>query len=249
MQCKHAIGYIVGRAEGKTLIIPSACKQWDCPACAIRLQQQWRARIIHGINELGVDGWAFYTLTAHEHARGMVRSMSNIQNGWKRFSARLRRYAKCAGVPKIHYVRVYEQHQDGSVHWHMLASFTPTDWKQPEKPTSPGSRWVKDNARSCGMGYQVRVLAIEGHAGYAAAYVTKYMTKLENLFPKGTRVVQTSQGWPKKQADGQSEYVWSFMPNITEQDVFQWYAEGRDVVLGNEGYVTSDNLDQLKGVV
>lgn len=235
----------MGKKIGKVVITQTRCKMWTCDYCAKINREQWQARIIHGINTLNKPEWSFITLTAHENAKNYVTSMRNIQNGWKTLQTRIRRKIQEEGKAKsISYVRVYEQHKDGRVHWHMVLSWIPMDYKNPQKESDKGSRWVSDNARECGMGYQTKTLSIDGHGGYVASYVTKYLTKVESQWPKGTRIVQTSRDWPKKEIEESNEYHWTVQSDIRESDLTHWYKMGYEVYdLKARSEASYDNID------
>lgn len=190
--------YMVGvdpLAKLALLTLP-ACKRWSCAPCAARNGRRWIARILHGINTL--DGiWWMATITAHELTRGQERSMANLRAGWKKLYNRARRKH---GTRQ--YVKVWEHHRDGSFHLHFLVD---TNWSQ---------RWLKDNARSCGMGYQCESRKAE-NAGQVAGYISKYLVKqlhdAENgqRWPESLRRIEVSRAWPK-------------LPEMADFSRFRW---------------------------
>jgi hypothetical protein len=121
----------------------------------------------------------FITLTSHERLAASA-SLRVLPRAWSKLQERLRREAKGD------YLIVPELHKDGRVHLHGLFSH------------AVSKRWYKDNARACGLGYQVDLQEIKRDGG-VAAYITKYLTKsvLEPQFAKGFRRVRTTRGWPK----------------------------------------------------
>lgn len=121
----------------------------------------------------------FVTLTSHEKLSAAA-SIKVFASAWPMLRKRVSRRIEWE------YLMAPEQHRSGKLHIHML-----TTAKLPKK-------WWKDNARACGLGYQVAVEPIHD-AGKAAGYVLKYVTKsLEvQAWPKGFHRVRTSQGWPK----------------------------------------------------
>jgi len=180
--------YLIGVNENAktTILSQPACKMWNCEACAARNAKIWIACIINGCNKLGGD-WSFLTLTAHRKMRG-VSSVKSIREGWKKFYNRiLARNGKTS--ENIHYVKVWEQHADGTFHLHILIS------------VCYGTRWAKDNAAQCGLGFQADWNAAL-NAGTIAGYVAKYSLKNANIarggiaWPKGLHRIQKSQQWP-----------------------------------------------------
>lgn len=176
--------YITGISESDALAILTrpACKMWNCATCAARNARRWIARIIHGVNRMDtVDGWRMFTLTAHEKMRGRSSSVLNLREGWKKLYNRLRRE-----FGTNNYARVWESHADGSFHLHGLV-----DCNIPK-------RWLRNNARQCGMGYQVDISLIE-NAGQVAGYISKYFLKSEVIgqYPKGLRRIEVSRNWLK----------------------------------------------------
>lgn len=246
MPCENFDGWLVGRKPGQIVIGKTRCGMWTCGYCAKKNQEIWQAKIINGINLLKKPEWSFITLTAHENATNYVMSMKNIQNGWKTLQTRIRRKIKDEGKENsFSYARVYEQHKDGRVHWHMVCSWVPVDYKEPKKKTDKGSRWISDNARECGLGYQTKTLKIEGHGGYVASYVVKYLTKVENEWPKGTRLVQTSRDWPKSEISEKSEYTWKTQREITEYDLSVWFRRGDEIYdINTREDVTYDRINE-----
>lgn len=182
----------------KILMLKPPCKLWACPYCAARNAKRWIARIIHGCNNMDTEnGWFMFTLTAHEKWRGLEKSVKNLRQGWKKLYNRMRREF---GISK--YVKVWEMHKDGTFHLHgLIDSIIP-------------QRWLKNNARQCGMGYQVEIHKVD-NAGQVAGYVAKYFMKSEFeqnsgvSFPKGLRRIECSRNWielPDLQAD--SDWQW-----------------------------------------
>lgn len=192
--CLFMVGFDV---EAKiALLTHPACKRWSCAPCAARNGRRWIARILHGINTL--DGiWWMATVTAHERWRGQEKSLKNLRQGWRKLYDRARRKHGTSS-----YVRVWEHHKDGSFHLHFLVD---TNWSE---------RWLKDNARGCGMGYQCEVHEVD-NAGQVVGYIAKYFMKqlddAENGYqwPENLRRVSVSQAWPK-------------LPQVADFSRFRW---------------------------
>jgi len=96
---------------------------------------------------------------------------------------------------------VPERHKDGRMHVHAIWNANVT------------KKWLKDNARKRGLGYQCEVLHIT-NSRYATRYVTKYVCKdFGDDLPAHFRRVRVSRNWvdipqPATQYDDlQWEYV------------------------------------------
>lgn len=209
--------YLTGtnkKAKTAMLIRPN-CKCWSCASCAMRNARYWIAKIINGVNKMDtVNSWHMFTLTAHEKWRKKDASVKNLRNGWKKLYNRIRREY---GIN--YYVKVWEQHNDGTFHLHGLI-----DAVIPE-------RWLKDNARGCGMGYQVEIHAVD-NAGQVAGYICKYFLKsqgtisVDNPFPKNLRRIEVSRNWlPLPEPQGFMVFDWVINKNREGQLRFAEYYE------------------------
>ena len=232
--------FLVGVSETtkQIVLLRPPCKKWSCPSCAARLANRWIARIIRYIDKNGHDDWWMFTLTAHEKWRGRTQSVRNLRGGWKRLYNRMRYEF---GVKD--YAKVWECHADGSFHLHGIIR-NPNDtlfWLEDYPPIFPHmtQRWLKDNARSCGMGYQVDFHNVE-NAGMVAGYIAKYFMKSETVgdYPKNMRRIEVSHGWDK-------------LPDLREKTVLTWHIQDtRDGQLTraqsyyNRGF---DIIDKVRG--
>jgi len=173
----------VSRYTETAILARPSCGMWNCPSCAARNAKRWIARIINHINRVGGE-WYMFTLTAHEKWRGTDASLINLRQGWKKLYNRMR---EKFGVSS--YVKVWEMHADSSFHLHGMVNR-----KIPKK-------WLKKNARQCGMGYQVDFHLVN-NAGQVAGYISKYFLKSQEQgkkwqFPKGLRRIEASRDWTK----------------------------------------------------
>lgn len=201
--CQNFIGIAVAEPENTSnmLIARLRCKMWSCEYCARVNRNIWRTHIIKRIGAIG-GKWCFITLTAHENAHKYNKTLENLRDGWKTLYDRLRRYF--AGAGKLEYVRVFEKHKTGRFHIHAIIKADVASDKE-------FKRWLKKNARECGMGYQADAKSItgDGSALLVASYICKYMTKdAQSLgdMPKGIRRIQTSQG------------IGAAKPTVTDED-------------------------------
>lgn len=212
--------YLTGISEPDciALLTRPSCKQWDCPSCAAKNAKRWIARVINHINRTGtVYGWHFFTLTAHEKMRGVSSSVKNLREGWKKLYNRILRKF---GVSS--YVKVWEAHNDGSFHLHGLMD------------AKIAKRWLKNNARECGMGYQVDIRTVS-NAGQVAGYISKYMVKsgLGSEYPKGLRRIEVSRDWIKL-PDLKADTLITWLINQTRdgqlRNAQHYYERGFDIL-------------------
>lgn len=220
---KNNTPYLIGvnKNEHKALLTKAACKCWDCETCAARSARTWIACLINGCKSLNTE-WFFLTLTSHRFKRG-TKSVQCLRDGWKKFYNRVLTHAKKT-AKDILYVRVWEQHEDGTFHIHVLINI------------SFGTRWAKKNAAACGMGYMADWRKID-NVGMAAGYVAKYTLKNASIarggiaWPKGLRRIEKSRNWPiLPQKEANLEWSWN---NANNRD-FQLYQAERLAVSGYE---------------
>lgn len=217
--------YLVGvnENEKQSLLTRPNCKMWNCEPCASSNARLWIAKIINGINRLGGE-WSFLTLTAHRHHR-KDKSVANLRQGWKKFYNRILAILG-KNAENLYYCKVWEQHKDGGFHLHILLS------------VCFGTRWAKDNAAQCGLGFQADWRQIN-NAGQVAGYVSKYTLKNATVargdiqWPKGLRRIETSRNWPilpKKEQD--SAWGWIVHATRTGQLISanEFYRRGFDIV-------------------
>jgi len=193
--------YLTGKnnEDKNAILLHATCHLWSCETCALRNARVWIARIIEGCNRL--DGeWSLLTITAHRKWR-KSKSITNLRQGWKKLINRIVYETKEDDYP-LYYVRVWEQHKDGSFHLHVLIN----------KIIS--TRWAKDASAECGMGNQADWRKVD-NVGQAAGYVAKYTLKNASVtrggveWPKGLRRIETSRNWPKlPEKYKENEYMW-----------------------------------------
>jgi len=166
-----SVPYLSGIGQNDILLIRGSCGMWSCPVCGAKRGKQWLARILDGMRVLNHKRWYFITLTAHENWRGTEPSLKNLRQGWKKLYNRMRRKY---GVSD--YVKVWEMHKDNTFHLHILIA------------RKIGKKWLKTNARQCGMGYMVDSSKSK-NGGQIAGYIAKYLLKgYENASPSKTSI-------------------------------------------------------------
>lgn len=234
--CPNYTAWLIGQDDNQAYITRARCGMWICPYCGPKNRSVWRAHLIDSIRKLGCQHWSFLTVTAHENARTIETSKKNLQSGSSKLIKRIRRIkAKQQDGESLEYVRVYEPHKDKAMHLHYivnLKTYANADSKPKgkKKHTKLCVRMIKDTSRSCGMGYQADAKNIDGHAGYVAAYITKYMTKGLDDLPKGTRRIQCSSGLSLRASQEQSQIDWYAQSDFREMDAVMLWSHHRDII-------------------
>lgn len=206
--------------NNRRLLTRTRCKQWTCKYCAEVNRKQWNARIIDFINKHKDLSWSWFTVTAHSAKRGAKKSLENLRGLWEKLVKRIKRNFD----GKIHYVRVFEKHKDGSYHIHCIISVHWTELKirkSKDGKTTSHDVWLDKQIRELGGGFYSHAANFDGqHAGYIAGYVSKYMTKLDADYKAELgriRHIQTSQGWDKLESE--SELEWQMKSGYYERDL------------------------------
>lgn len=254
ISCIRFKGIARASDDEKRYIAQLRCKQWDCAYCAFHNARQWRAALIHYINNSDHKQWSFWTVTVpkhiHNHDDTEARysmSLAVIKACWDKLMKRAKRH-----LGKFEYIRVIEQHKSGAAHIHLLVSAYMPDSKLVTRSDGSQyhySKWLKENAVACGFGYihDCHNLTDENgehwHAGGVAGYVTKYITKdlAENDgFRKKVRInkIQTSRGI--KRVNIESDMQWSLAPHIYEHELYIDDKPIFDVTTGQ--YVTKEHF-------
>jgi len=176
-------GLLIGwdRNSNRALVTRANCDSWNCPECARRMGEKWVLRAQIGVRQFIADGRVvdFVTITSHEKLTSFEATQAVWRKSWPVLYAAIKRQNR-----DLEYFIVPERHKDGRMHIHAL-------WTAGVR-----ERWLKDNARKRGLGYQAKIKHVET-AGHAVRYVTKYVGKgLGVDVPQRTRRVIVSQGWP-----------------------------------------------------
>lgn len=237
--CDNFNGVMISydKSKNTTFLSVSRCKSWYCEYCAVKNKRRWRAVIIDAINRSGKK-WSWFTLTAkgnsHKAPNSNKCTLDNLANNWDRFVKRLRRR-----YGSFSYVRVYEKHNSGNYHLHCLCSFWFDDIKTRRKGTDKeynDSPELRKIATDCGYGYMTHADNIDGHGGYVAGYITKYMTKMENEQREDfgrVRRIQTSRDIKYKSVN--TELEWRHM------DAFYLDDMSKELGLGHEVWNLNEN--------
>lgn len=236
--CPNYSVVIIKSEPGKKTIARARCKSWKCEYCAELNKFQWQTIMRYALNK--TDGtWQFVTFTAHQNWRGEA-SYTNIRKNGDKLWKRWRRLAAKHTTEKMHYIRILEPHKDESLHVHAFI-FAPMDiypdkvkrnYKNHTRSESNGTRWLKDNAKECGLGYQGDVKELSDKQK-GINYVVKYMSKsvFGDAIPAGARRIQTSQNFPKPEfmlRGGGDEWEVNRV-GLTSYTVLSWIESG-DIV-------------------
>lgn len=196
----------VNQEQRRAVFFQPRCKCWGCPACARINAAVWTMRTHHGVMTLaGGDGdgkvegvVSFLTLTSNAKLDD-AGSVAVFGDAWNKLRGRARRR-----VADGEYLMIPERHADGRLHAHAVETF------------NLGTRWWKDAAAACGLGYIAEEEIVRTPKA-AAGYVSKYLAKTLSAanWPDGFRRVRTSRGWPK-------------LPELPPEDGWDWHALRKD---------------------
>lgn len=248
--CENFRGIVVSEQQKTLLVGRMRCKQWSCDYCSQKNRQIWRAHLLdYAVKNPAL--WSFLTITATGGAHRRHVSLENITENFDKLMKRLKR-----AWGNFEYVRVYERHQSGEFHAHLLITVMPSDAydkkayrhdKKRGKSVYRGTHYktLKMACFECGMGFMVdytplvdltQNTAFLPH--HAVGYVTKYLTKsIGGEMPKGTRRIQTSRAisTPKDEPVN----TWRIKSGIYLDDVMKY----ETVIDLSTGYtVTSDDF-------
>lgn len=145
------------------------------------MADRWKLRAQIGVRAMLNAGERvdFVTITSHEKLKSFEATEAVWRSAWPVLYNAVKRQKH-----DLKYFIVPEKHKDGRMHVHIIWNADVT------------KRWLKDNARKRGLGYQADVSHVKDW-GNAIRYVTKYLSKgLGEEMPKRFRRVRVSQNWP-----------------------------------------------------
>lgn len=176
--------YLVGfqREQRRAIVVKSNCDMWECEECAQRKRSRWVARAILGCNEIRSNGSSvkFVTITTAEWYADTADAIATFPRAWEKLYARMKR----KNSQLMYLLTVEFGKKTGHMHAHFLTNYD-------EK-----TRWFKNNARACGLGYQAKVEEVENNdkvAGYVSKYIGKSLAG--HALPRKFRRVRCSQNW------------------------------------------------------
>jgi len=230
--CDRA-GLLIGWDDDqkRALVSRANCDSWKCTECAERLSAQWGFRAEMGTRKLISQGDSvdFVTITSHEKLKTFSATEAVWSNAWTTLYAALKRQK-----PALEYMIVPEKHQDGRMHVHAI-------WN-----AGVSQKWLKDNARKRGLGYQCKIIHLSAIGG-VAKYISKYVGKnLGDDVPAKFRRVRVSNNWwdipkPTTQHDGlRWEYVGS---NGALQSVYDECQSKRITLIDQKTGQIFDDID------
>ncbi len=221
--CPNYQQAITSEKNSNFIVYKPRCKLWSCPYCADVNRKIWRARIMSEIESTPhVKTWYFWTLTllGKDH-KGIQHSIDVWRDNWQKLIMRIKR-----NLGKLRYVRVFEMHNDGTMHVHLLCDKSYDDCvvikktkKQKERRESPT---LTKHLNKLGLGYihDIKVIETEktennGISRNVSAYIIKYMTKDSIEYARAVlkesgsklRVIQASNGWYQEDKK-ESDRVW-----------------------------------------
>jgi hypothetical protein len=190
------------------------CKCWNCRSCAERLQARWKQRTYLGVEQYIAQGYdfKFITLTSHESLKTLYQTARIWQSAWPKLRRRVQHIYQ-----DWYWVMIPEQHRDGRLHVHMISS------------AHLGTRWWKDNARACGLGWRAEEAEFKGDPSdpaRAAAYAGKYMGKQMGVraWPRYFHRIRTSQKFPELPQDPDNPYDQTIWHALSPKEVLHWLA-------------------------
>jgi len=167
-------------ANKRVVVCQANCDEWVCSECAARMAGQWALRAEMGTRVLQKQGDRvdFVTITSHEKLKTFAQTERVWRSAWSTLYAALKRKK-----PTLEYMIVPEKHVDGRMHIHCI-------WN-----AGVSQKWLKDNARKRGLGYQCKVIHITAERS-PAKYIAKYIGKsLDSDCPSHFRRVRISNNW------------------------------------------------------
>jgi len=175
-------GLLFGWSNGtkRVLVTRANCDSWSCGDCSERMANRWGLRAEMGCAQIIRRGETvdFVTITSHEKLRNFADTERVWKSAWTGLYHAIKRQRR-----ELTYMIVPERHKDGRMHIHAL-------WN-----AGVSQKWLKDNARKRGLGYQCKIIPI-AHSNYAAKYVTKYVCKdFGSDLPAHFRRVRVSHDW------------------------------------------------------
>lgn len=164
----------------RALVARANCDSWKCAECARRMAEHWGLRAEMGSRAIIDKGEKldFVTITSHEKLPDFAATEAVWRDAWGKLYNALKRQNN-----GLQYMLVPEQHKSGRMHVHAL-------WN-----AGVSKRWLKNNARKRGLGYECEVIHV-GVSRYAQKYIVKYIGKsFGSDMPEHFRRVRVSQNW------------------------------------------------------
>jgi len=232
------------------IYITVPCGRKKCKFCANEMRKNHYKRIAYTMHHRPDWHWFFVTTTGkswwHKVDDKAGISLVQIRKVWAKWRKRL---ARSVGKSKLIWLRVYEQHEDGVYHCHIIFGTDAQWWaedgiaekkivklkakrRQKRKvlvteariKTDRRSRWVKTHWEDAGGGYQIHLKEIHmnENAKTPIRYVVKYAVKSAT---DTSRVIEYSRNFPKLNPvpEDKIKYQWLMIgTRPTAHEIAQW---------------------------
>jgi len=217
--CKKA-GLLIGwhKTEKYALVAQANCDSWKCEECALRMGNHWGLRAEMGTRKLLNEGNQvdFITITSHEKLPNFATTEKVFRAAWGTLYNAIKRQHNAMA-----YIMIPERHKDGRLHVHGIWNAAVTQ------------KWLKDNARKRGLGYQCKVIHLTNSRS-ACEYVVKYLGKsLNSDYPPRFRRVRVSNNWIDipKPATELGELRWQYVGTNGALSLVYEECQSRNVAL------------------
>lgn len=171
--------YVSFTKTGKA--VPLRCGSWNCPICCNQLAHVWAGRTLRQFE----NGGNFITLTMPGSIKRPERAYELLPKQFDTFRKQLQRDDKAVPFLYIAFVEGQPERVD-MPHFHIICNRVP-----PCKRAESAQTALSRRANDCGFGWEAKLKQIDG--AWAAFYVAKYASKVNEHTPKGFRRVRTSQ--------------------------------------------------------
>jgi len=162
------------------MVARASCDSWTCDDCRKRMAERWALRAEIGARAIlrRSEPLDFITITSHEK----LPDFESTERVWRKAWLKLYKALKRKN-PALEYMIVPERHKDSRMHVHAL-------WN-----ANVSQKWLKDNARQRGLGYQCKVIHVTNERN-AQEYILKYVGKdIGAISIAHFRRVRASRGW------------------------------------------------------
>ena len=189
------------------------CKSWHCDECGPERQRQLQNRCIRAKPQ------RFITITCRRsEAATPAEAAKKLADAWRTV---VRKWRRLAPHHRCEYICIFEAHQSGWPHLHILWKGHWIEWK-----------WLSDLMGTLLNSPHVDIRRID-NTKQCAAYVAKYLSKSPQRFGTCKRY-WTSKGWPKHtDTDVQQAFPDSIpkriVPRPLQKVLTAWISESREI--------------------
>lgn len=212
---------IVATSNFGQVAMPVKCKRWGCPNCV-----EWKANCLMA---RCIEGRAnrFITITCREGQFGSKEAnAAAIAKAWR---TAVQRWRRSKNYHRCEYICVFEPHENGWPHLHVL-------WKG----HWIDQKWLSRQMQELLNSPIVHVSKIKG-ARSAAFYVGKYFSKEPEKFGNSKRY-WTSKNWPKlSHIDATKAFHKGFPTDIVKTTIdaifYQWERLNKNPRINKDGSI------------